>query len=86
MGISKRTLALDVMALAQLAMEEPVRNACLAHYPCITSNLKTNAFLNPPACRANSLTMHQQHALLVTTHVSPAQDLLIQTAQHVEIP
>jgi len=85
MGISKRTLALDVIALAQLAMEDPARNACPAHYPYITYNRKTNAFLNPIACLANSLMMPLQHVLLVNTHVSPAQGHFLQTAHPVEI-
>jgi len=86
MGISKRTLAQDVIALAQLAMEDPAKNAYLAHYLCITFNLKTNVFLRLVACRANSLRMYLQHVLPVIIHVSLAQGLFLQTAQPVEIP
>jgi hypothetical protein len=85
MGISLRTLALDAIAHAQLAMEVPAANACRAHYHCITYNLKTSAFLNPHACLTNTLMTHLQHVLPAITHVSPAQDRYLQTAQPVEM-
>ena len=85
MGISLCTLALDAMALAQLAMEVPAANACRAHYHCITYNLKTSVFLNPHACLMNTLMMHLQHVLPAITHVSPAQGRYLQTAQPAEM-
>ena len=84
MGISKPTPAQDVIAHAQLAMGAATKNACLAHYPCTTYNLRISAYLNPLACRTNSQMMHLQPVLIATLHVYPAQDHFQQTAQPVE--